>query len=131
MALSIDEALGVHARALELRAHRAQLLATNIANADTPNFKAVDMDFRTALSKAQAGDLPLTVTNENQLQASSTGESKFPLMYRIPLQPSLDGNTVDTQIEQAEFMRNSVQYEASLMFLNGRIKGILSAIKGQ
>jgi len=131
MALSIDEALGVHARALELRAQRAQLLATNIANADTPNYKAVDMDFKAALSKAQSGDLPLAVTNENQLQANPTGASKYPVMYRIPLQPSLDGNTVDTQIEQAEFTRNSVQYEASFMFLNGRIKGILSAIKGQ
>ena len=131
MAFNLDEALGLHARALEMRAYRAQLLATNIANADTPNYKAVDVDFKEALSKAQSGDLPLTVTSGNQIQANPDGQSKFPVMYRTPMQPSLDGNTVDTQIEQAAFTRNAVQYQASFMFLSGRIKGILTAIKGQ
>jgi flagellar basal-body rod protein FlgB len=131
MAINLDEALGVHARALELRAYRAQLLATNIANADTPNYKAVDIDFKTALSQAQSGQLPLTVTSANQIQTSSTEGSQYQLMYRNPMQPALDGNTVDTQIEQAEFTRNAVQHQASLMFLSNRIKGILSAIKGE
>ena len=131
MALNLDEALGLHTRALELRTYRAQLLATNIANTDTPNYKAVDIDFKEALSKAQSGDLPLAVTSANQIQANPGGESKYPVMYRTPMQPSLDGNTVDTQIEQAAFTRNAVQHQASFMFLSGRIKGILTAIKGQ
>ena len=131
MAINLDEALGVHARALELRAYRTQLLATNIANADTPNYKAVDIDFKTALSQAQSGQLPLAVTSANQIQAANAEGSQYQLMYRIPMQPALDGNTVDTQIEQAEFTRNAVQHQASLMFLNNRIKGILSAIKGE
>ena len=131
MAINLDKALGVPVRALELRAYRAQLLATNIANADTPNYKAVDVDFKAALAKAQSGDLPLAVTNANQIQANSSESSKYPVMYRVPMQPSLDGNTVDTEIEQAAFTRNAVQHQAAFMFLNGRIKGILTAIKGQ
>ena len=131
MAINLDEALGIHARALELRAYRAQLLATNIANADTPNYKAVDIDFKTALSQAQSGQLPLTVTNANQIQTAGSKDSQYQLMYRVPMQPALDGNTVDTQIEQAEFTRNAVQHQASLMFLSNRVKGILSALKGE
>lgn len=131
MAINLDEALGVHVRALSLRTQRAQLMATNIANADTPNYKAVDIDFKTALSQAQSGELPLAVTNAHQIQANGGEGSQFQLMYRVPMQPALDGNTVDTQIEQAEFTRNAVQHQASLMFLNSRIKGIMSAIKGE
>lgn len=131
MAFNLDEAMGIHVRALALRNYRAQLLATNIANADTPNYKAVDVDFKSALSKAQAGQLPLTVTNPKQIQVNGNGADKFQTLYRIPLQPSLDGNTVDTQVEQAEFTRNAIQHQATLTFLNGRIKGILTAIKGE
>jgi flagellar basal-body rod protein FlgB len=131
MAINLDGVLGIHVQALELRAYRAQLLATNIANADTPNYKAVDVDFKAALSKAQSGDLPLAVTNAGQIQANTSEGSNYQVMYRVPMQPALDGNTVDTQIEQAAFTRNAVQHQASLMFLSGRIKGILTAIKGQ
>ncbi len=131
MAFNLDEALGIHVRALAVRDYRAQLLATNIANADTPNYKAVDIDFKTALSQAQSGQLPLTVTSSNQIQANGSSGSQFEVMYRVPMQPSVDGNTVDTQIEQSEFTRNAIQHQASLTFLNGRIKGILSAIKGE
>lgn len=131
MAINLDKVLGVPMRALELRAYRAQLLATNIANADTPNYKAVDVDFKTALAKAQSGDLPLAVTDAKQMQVNSGKSSQYPVMYRVPMQPSLDGNTVDTEIEQAAFTRNAIQHQAAFMFLNGRIKGILTAIKGQ
>ena len=131
MAINLDEAFGIHARALELRAYRAQLLATNIANADTPNYKAVDVDFKSALSHAQAGQLPLAVTQPNQIQPDGGNPANVAVMYRVPLQPSLDGNTVDMQMEQAEFARNALQHQASLTFLGDRIKGIISAIKGQ
>jgi flagellar basal-body rod protein FlgB len=131
MALNLDEALGSHVRALELRSYRAQLLATNIANADTPNYKAIDVDFKTVMSQAQSAELPLAVTGQKHIQSETDNRSKYATLYRIPLQPSLDGNTVDTQIEQAEFTRNAIQHQASLMFLNDRIKGILLAIKGE
>lgn len=131
MAINLDEALGVHARALVLRSERAQLLATNIANADTPNYKAVDIDFKAALSQAQGEVIPLVKTSAGHVQANSTVQEKFPVLYRVPLQPSLDGNTVDTQLEQAEFTRNAVEHQASMMFLSGRIKSILTAIKGE
>ena len=131
MALSIDNALGSQIRALELRDYRAQLLATNIANADTPNYKAVDLDFKDALSKAQSGDLALMVTDKNQIRLGGENGGNLPVKYRNPLQPSLDGNTVDLHVEQAAFTRNAVQHQAAFMFLSGRIKGIISAIKGQ
>ena len=131
MAINLDKALGIHAQALEMRAYRAQLLATNIANADTPNYKAVDIDFKAALSQAQSGQMPLAVTSANQIQTGGAENSKYPLMYRVPTQPSVDGNTVNTQVEQAAFTRNAVEHQASLMFLSNRVKGILYAIKGQ
>jgi len=130
MALSLDEALGVYAQALQVGSYRAQLLATNIANADTPNYKAVDIDFKAALSKAQGGELPLTLTDPAQLPSAAGEAATYPSLYRMPLQPALDGNTVDSQVEQAEFTRNAIQYEASLTFLDTNIKSILSAITG-
>jgi len=130
MALSLDEALGAYAQALQVGGYRAQLLATNIANADTPNYKAVDIDFKAALSKAQGGELPLTLTDPAQLPSAAGEAATYPSLYRMPLQPALDGNTVDTQVEQAEFTRNALQYEASLTFLDTNIKSILSAITG-
>jgi flagellar basal-body rod protein FlgB len=131
MAINLDEALGVHARALELHAYRAQLLAANIANADTPNYKAVDVDFKAALSQAQSGQLPLTVTDPGQIQSDGGNPAGIQVLYRVPLQPSLDGNTVDTQMEQSEFAQNALQHQASLTFLGNRIKTILTAIKGE
>lgn len=131
MAFDLDKALGIHAQALSLRAHRAELLANNIANADTPNYKAVDIDFKTALANASSGELPLTISAGKHIQTVSDNRAHYETLYRMPLQPALDGNTVDTQIEQAEFARNAVQHQASLTFLSGKLNGILTAIKGQ
>ncbi|MEK7322160.1 MAG: flagellar basal body rod protein FlgB [Pseudomonadota bacterium] len=131
MSLSLDKAFGIYAQSLSLRAHRAELLANNIANADTPNYKAVDIDFKTALANAGSGQLPMATSNSQHIQTVSGNDARYDVRYRVPLQPALDGNTVDTQIEQAEFSRNAVQHQSSLTFLNGRINGILLAIKGQ
>ena len=132
MGFSLDTMLGIHADALKLRAKRAEILANNIANADTPGFKARDMDFKAALSQAE------TKQNSGTLQASSQGhlpaqETDFSvnMQYRVPLQASLDGNTVDKHVEVAQFTENALQYQASLNFLNGKIKSILSAIRGE
>lgn len=131
MAFDLDKALGIHAQALSVRAYRAELLANNIANADTPNYKAVDIDFKTALANASSGELPMSTSESNHIQTTSNNSARYETLYRVPLQPALDGNTVDTQVEQSEFARNSVQHQASLTFLNGRLSGLISAIKGQ
>lgn len=131
MALDLDKALGIHAQALSLRAHRAELIANNIVNADTPNYKAVDVDFKTALANAGSGELLMSTSAPNHIQTVSGNSARYETLYRVPLQPSLDGNTVDTQVEQAEFTRNAVQHQASLTFLSARLNNLLTAIKGQ
>lgn len=131
---NLDAHIGVHAQALQLRARRGELLANNLANADTPGFKARDIDFRHALASAgQPGAaLQLSTTSGNHLRTGAlggagTGESQ----YRVPLAPPLDGNTVDAQIEQAAFAENAVRYQATLNFLNARFRGLMTAITGQ
>ena len=130
MANLIDQAFGTHATALQLRAERAQLLAANLANADTPGFKARDIDFKQALASAQGGAGPLLTTQANHL-AGLDADASTTALYRTPLQPSLDGNTVDVATEQAAFGENSNRYLASLTFLNGRIRGLMTALRGE
>lgn len=134
MSLSIDDAFGFDAQALMLRSRRAQILAANLANGETPNYKARDFNFKAALEQATGnstgGSLPLMVDNPRQIQFPASGGLNEPLLYRVPTQPSVDGNTVDPEIEKAEFTQNALQYMASLQFLNGQITGLLGAIKG-
>lgn len=130
MAISFDKALGIHAQALEVRTARAEILANNLANADTPGFKARDIDFKAMLNEQMDGQLKMTTTNGQHLphgNAAAPGE----LLYRSPLQPSIDGNTVDTQQELADFTKNAMDYQASFQFLNGKFKSLTNAIKGE
>ncbi len=146
MKIGIDNALGIHPQALALRAARTQVLARNIANADTPEFKARDVDFHqvlTTLTKADSGKsmgwVPANAlrTTHHQHLTHNHGNATHALIendelqYRVPLMPSLDGNTVDVQLEQTTFAENSVQFLTSLRILNGRFKGMLTAIKGE
>jgi len=135
MANSIDNFLGIHAQALGLESRRAQLLAANLANADTPNFKARDLDFKAALAQAggsTAGTLPLRATQATHIGTAAAGTDNDPaLLYRVPLAPALDGNTVDPQLEQASFAENAVRYQATLTLLNARLRGLMTAITGQ
>lgn len=130
--MALDSIFGIHGAALVARSRRAEILAANLANADTPNYKARDVDFA-ALMRGQLAesDAGLVKTDARHLDL---GDSRFfgaGALYREPDQPSLDGNTVDTQIEQAEFVKNAMQYQASLRFLNQRIQGLRSAIRGE
>ncbi len=109
-----DNLFGIHATALQLRAQRMDVLASNIANAATPNYKARDIDFSKALSMAEQG--------------RSTDSA---ISYRVPLQPSLDGNTVEMATEQTAFAENALAYRSSLAFLNGRIGTLSRALKGE
>ena len=132
MAISFDSALGVHEQALLLRERRAEILANNLANADTPGFKARDLDFKGALQQAiSLSDPPGLRTTDSQHIQSMSGSADGDLLYRIPMQPSIDGNTVDTDIEMANFARNAMDFQASLTFLQSKFRGLRSALKGE
>ncbi len=149
----LDQYLGIHTQALTLESQRMQVLASNLANADTPNYKAQDLDFKAALaaadpsSAAGAGSaLPLATTHPNDLTSagipagaasggsgavastSTLPSAESALKYRVPLAPALDGNTVDEQLEQSAFAENSVRYQATLTFLNSKLRALMSAL---
>ena len=115
--------------ALRLRSQQLQLNASNIANADTPNYKAVDIDFKTALEQAVSGrgDVELTKTSPQHV----SGQPIFSpaISYRVPLQPSLDGNTVDMDVERSEFAKNAVMYEFTLQHAVGEYKDMIDLFK--
>lgn len=123
-------AFGQYETALRLRAQRNELLASNLANADTPNYKARDIDFASALSGARGETLDMQTTSNLHRKAWNTGSGGFESLYRVPHQTSLDGNTVETDVEQAQFAENALQYRAALSFLNGQIRSMRYAIKG-
>ena len=135
MPINIDRALGIHAQALLLRGRRAEVLAANLANADTPNYKARDIDFAATLNEIRSNrggeSVRVSVTHANHMPLHAPSGPAFELLYRIPQQPSMDGNTVDAQREHAGFMQNAVQYQASLSFLGGRLRTLLTAIRGE
>lgn len=135
MPINFDKALGSHEKALLLQSRRTSILASNIANADTPGYKARDMDFSQALKKAKlnaSSSAPLKTTHAAHFQSASKGVfSDVEMKYRIPSQPSLDGNTVELQREQAAFAENAIRYQATLKFLGGRFKGIRAALRGE
>ena len=127
--LSIEKHLSFHAASLGLRSRRNEILASNIANAATPNFKARDISFEEEIRKHEKiGPLHTSDTRHYALASIHTGEET---LYRQPVSPSLDGNTVEMAVEQIEFSENVVRYQTSLTFLNNRISGLLSAIKGE
>lgn len=134
MVNKLDDALRFHQTALSLRASRQELLASNIANADTPNFKARDIDFAGALKNAMAGTetrLPVVQTSPMHLEGASGGSILgSPVMYRRPVQPSADGNTVDMDVERAQFTDNALHYEASVKFVSDDLREIMDAIRG-
>jgi flagellar basal-body rod protein FlgB len=139
MRFDLDKAFGIHQQAVLLRSRRAEILASNIANADTPNYKARDIDFSALLSSAkelnsarEQGAGKLTATNPKHFSGTnSVSGLGFELKYRQPLQPSLDGNSVDSEFEKAEFARNALQYQVSVNFLSSKIKNIKRALSGE
>jgi flagellar basal-body rod protein FlgB len=158
MRTSLDSYLGIHPQALTLEAQRNELLAANLANVDTPGYKARDLDFKTALAAAagtavptNAAPLALRATDSaGPASIVSTGALASPaasfaiagttggtdaatgtaLKYRIPMTSALDGNTVDEQLEQTAFAENNVRYQATLTFLNGKLRDLMTAITG-
>lgn len=111
---AFDRLFGIHSTALALRSQRMTVLASNIANAATPNYKARDLDFQAALQSAETGQSPDKA-----------------LRFRVPVQPSLDGNTVEMSVEQTAFAENAIAYRATLSFLQGRVGTLTRALKGE
>lgn len=133
MSLSFDRALGIHEQALSFRTERAAVLANNIANADTPNYQARDLDFASVLQAQQTGpeqSVRATRTHERHIAAEGFIDQAAGLRYRTPSQPSIDGNTVETQAEQARYAENALDFQASFTFLNSKFKGLMTALRG-
>ena len=126
-----DRIFGIHADTLRFRAERAQVLAANMANADTPGYKARDLDFKAIFSPMAKSEPAMKMTDASHLSPARVSMFGKDLQYRTPFQPAVDGNTVDVQIERSEFMQNTMMYQASLRFINGRISGLLTAIRGE
>lgn len=137
----LESSLNYHQQALGLRQARHEVLSANIANADTPNYKARDIDFASELKKAveggqreqsgNSGGLALSRTSENHLEGRGPARTggNTDLLYRTPSQPSLDGNTVEMDRERAQFADNAVRYQAGLTLMNSRIQGLKSAMQ--
>jgi len=129
MAINFDKALGVHDNALLLFEKRTQMLTENIVNADTPNYKARDINFDQILRNQQSKSLSLKTSQSRHISSSENIDSM--IQYRVPEQSSADGNTVDVQKEKADFAENIIRYQATLNILGRRFSGLKNAFKGE
>ena len=124
----LDSPFGIHEKALAVRNQRLQLIASNIANADTPHFKARDLDFKRLLSGETP--VPMAATDQRHFEVGET-ESTQGLVYRVPYNAAADGNTVEMGVEQAKYGEAASDFQTTLSFLEGRISGIRKALKGE
>lgn len=129
MTINFDKALGIHQQALLVRQQRTEVLAANIANADTPGYKAREIDFRSALQSAGVDSVAMQRTHGVHLSINQSDPDY--LQYRVAEQPSLDGNTVDIQQEKAAVADNSVRYQATVTFLSRKFSGMVNAFRGE
>lgn len=121
----LDNHIGIHSQALQVRSKKTELLAANLANADTPGYKAKDIDFRSALKMASTDRMKTTHSQHFEFSRMDAGREQF----RIPTQPSVDGNTVEAHIEQGEFMDNAMRYQATVQFLGGKFTKLKEALQ--
>ena len=130
MAIGFDKGFQLHAQGMLLRSQRAEVIASNIANADTPGYKAKGLNFDQALGQAvQKQSSSMSQTNEKHFDISTTLNKN--IQFRVSNQPDTgDGNTVDVQVERNLYLKNSIEYQASIQFLNGRIKAMKKVISG-
>ena len=123
----LDNIFGVHEQAVQLRQRRISLLVENIANADTPNFKAKDLDFKALINNEQS----MSARRTHEMHLNHAGAKRDGLVYRVPNNPAADGNTVELNYQQAEFGKESARYTATLQFLENRIGGVRRALRGE
>ena len=129
MSIGLESVFSLHDQVLQVQSRRMELIASNLANTDTPNYKARDIDFREALSQAgNSAGSNMVLTDEEHITKSGVidGASSE---YRIPLQPSMDGNTVDSNMEKTAMAEASMRYESTLTFLSRKIEGLRSAMR--
>jgi flagellar basal-body rod protein FlgB len=135
MANPIDNLFGVHAQAITLRAARSEMLAANLANSDTPNYKAKDIDFKSAFESLQGGQIQrgvqLEKSSSQHISSHADGVASHAVRYRVPSHASLDGNTVDSDFEKSAFTENAIRYQASLSILGKKISGLISTLRGE
>lgn len=134
MAISFDKALGVYESALSLRSQRAGVLANNLANVNTPGYKAQDINFKQALASSRgqsASHLKAVSTHAGHIGGEKNGRFSGETLYRTPSQPSINGNTVEEQTEHAEYMKNTLEFQAAFTMLNSKFKGLSKAIRGE
>lgn len=134
MVNKLDKELNFHHQALGLRVGRQELLSSNVANADTPNFKAKDIDFASTLNAklgltSSVGKVALNTTSSMHINAGATSILGDNILYRIPLQPSVDGNTVDMDMERTRFADNAIKYDASISFISNEFKNLMLAMQ--
>ena len=129
MTINIKQQFEVYSNALGIRNKRNEILASNIANAATPNYKARDVNFEVELARNLSVG-PLKTSSKGHIAVAS---KNLPgkVQYREPLNPSMDGNTVELSVEQMEFAENSVRYQTTLNFINSKLTGLMSAIRGE
>jgi flagellar basal-body rod protein FlgB len=135
MTSPIDKLFGVHAQAITLRAARTEMLAANLANSDTPNYKARDIDFKAAFQSLQGGQLQgsvqLAKSSSQHMSSDANGIASHAIRYRLPSHASLDGNTVDSDFEKTAFTENAIRYQASLTILGKKISGLIRTLRGE
>jgi flagellar basal-body rod protein FlgB len=127
--MELSSHFGIHEQALTLRARRAEVLATNLANVDTPGFQARDIDFKDVFAEMADQGALKTTNARHMIQNAVMADTS--LKYRVPLQVGLDGNTVDSAVENSQFAENNMRYLASLRFMGMKINHMLTAIKGE
>lgn len=131
--MNFDNILGIHERALGLQSRRAELLSANLANVDTPGYKARDIDFRAALQTAeqeQSGFGPMLISHQSHLQPEGYAFGAE-ILYRQPLQASLDGNSVEAPIEMSAYSENAMRYLMSLRIVSGRLEKLITSFRGE
>ena len=129
MAINFDKGFELHAKGMQLRAQRAEVIASNIANADTPGYKAKGMDFQKAMQQASQQQMGMNKTHAKHFDVRT--EINNNVDFRVPDQPDTgDGNTVDVQVERNLYLENSLEYQAGVQFLNGKIKALKNVISG-
>jgi flagellar basal-body rod protein FlgB len=125
----VNNAFGIHERAISVRNRRVELISQNIANADTPNYKARDLDFKKMIAGVEG--VKVTSTNARHYEVAHLENSPDGLKFRVPFNSATDGNTVEMSVEQAQYSKATADYQATLMFLESRISGIRKALRGE
>ena len=125
----VNNAFGIHERAISVRNRRVELISKNIANADTPNYKARDLDFKKMIAGVEG--VKVSSTNARHYEVAHLENSPDGLKFRVPFNSATDGNTVEMSVEQAQYSKATADYQATLMFLESRISGIRKALRGE